>query len=73
MYVLFLQICVDLNECLLDPDVCNGGVCINTEGGFTCRCPKGERERERGTRGDEEDVKKLTKIFRDSNQINSPF
>jgi hypothetical protein len=33
--------CQDLNECTLDPGLCSGGVCVNTEGSFTCRCPPG--------------------------------
>ena len=32
----------DVNECILFPDVCEGGGhCVNTEGSFTCRCPSG--------------------------------
>ena len=29
--------CQDLNECALDPTLCAGGVCVNTEGSYTCR------------------------------------
>ncbi|CAH1253081.1 VWDE [Branchiostoma lanceolatum] len=32
--------CQDVNECLLDNDVCSY-VCINTEGGYYCICPPG--------------------------------
>ena len=35
------KVCSDINECALDPNICKGGICINTEGGFTCRCPDG--------------------------------
>ena len=35
--------CQDINECSIDPTLCSGGICINTEGSFTCRCPNGER------------------------------
>ena len=41
--------CVDINECNLNPDLCQGGVCLNTEGGFICRCPPGLRLDETGT------------------------
>lgn len=31
----------DLNECILMPDICNGGDCVNTDGSFRCECPQG--------------------------------
>ena len=33
--------CRDVNECLLDPNICRGGSCVNTDGSFTCVCPTG--------------------------------
>ncbi|KAB0800679.1 hypothetical protein PPYR_06418 [Photinus pyralis] len=34
--------CADINECELNPDICRGGgICVNTEGSFTCNCPPG--------------------------------
>ena len=34
--------CQDINECAIDTSLCSGGICINTEGSFTCRCPNGK-------------------------------
>lgn len=31
----------DINECLEDRSVCQGGDCINTEGSYDCTCPEG--------------------------------
>ncbi|CAI9740245.1 fibrillin-2-like, isoform X2 [Octopus vulgaris] len=31
----------DINECLEDKHLCIRGVCKNTEGSFTCQCPRG--------------------------------
>lgn len=31
----------DLNECILMPNICEGGECINTDGSFRCECPMG--------------------------------
>lgn len=34
--------CQDINECLLNPGICQGGgECVNTDGSFTCNCPPG--------------------------------
>ncbi|KAL3865813.1 hypothetical protein ACJMK2_043163, partial [Sinanodonta woodiana] len=34
--------CKDINECLLFPNICEGGGhCKNTQGSFTCSCPEG--------------------------------
>ena len=32
--------CTDINECD-DPQACQYGTCINTEGGYECECPEG--------------------------------
>ncbi|XP_069816785.1 fibrillin-2-like [Dendropsophus ebraccatus] len=31
----------DINECALDPDLCNNGLCENLRGGFRCICNSG--------------------------------
>ncbi|GJQ88324.1 hypothetical protein Trydic_g3801 [Trypoxylus dichotomus] len=31
----------DLDECILMPNVCDGGDCVNTDGSFRCECPIG--------------------------------
>lgn len=31
----------DLNECMLEPELCKNGRCINTDGSFRCECLPG--------------------------------
>ena len=33
----------DINECVVDPAICRGGRCVNTDGSFRCECPVGYR------------------------------
>ncbi|XP_065222296.1 fibrillin-2-like [Planococcus citri] len=40
----------DLNECVLMPNICEGGECINTDGSFRCECPMGYVLDSSGTR-----------------------
>lgn len=37
------RICLDINECLAKPNICNGGECKNTQGGYECvkKCSNG--------------------------------
>ena len=30
-----------MNECLESAGICEGGACVNTDGGFICECPEG--------------------------------
>ncbi|XP_026443421.1 wall-associated receptor kinase 3-like [Papaver somniferum] len=34
--------CQDIDECEASSNPCVTGICINTKGGFECRCPEGE-------------------------------
>ncbi|KAL5004007.1 hypothetical protein ScPMuIL_017463 [Solemya velum] len=31
----------DINECMNDPDLCENGICVNTDGSFRCECAPG--------------------------------
>lgn len=33
--------CVDVNECVENPNICRVGECINEEGKYYCLCPEG--------------------------------
>ncbi|XP_071965612.1 uncharacterized protein [Antedon mediterranea] len=36
-----LKVCEDMNECRKNPDICTGGVCVNTNVSFICYCNEG--------------------------------
>lgn len=36
-----LYIMSDIDECLLGPDLCENGQCINFNGGYMCECDMG--------------------------------
>lgn len=40
-YVPVQSLLVDVNECQDSAGICEGGACINTDGGFICECPDG--------------------------------
>ncbi|XP_033730651.1 fibrillin-3-like, partial [Pecten maximus] len=40
--------CTDINECT-NPDNCLYGTCVNTQGGYICRCPAGYETNPTGT------------------------
>lgn len=35
--------CEDIDECVVNPGICENGICTNTEGGAYCTCPEGHR------------------------------
>lgn len=39
--LLMLSWSLDMNECLDNPDICQNGICINTDGSYRCECPFG--------------------------------
>ncbi|CEM01908.1 unnamed protein product [Vitrella brassicaformis CCMP3155] len=41
--------CEDVDECAEKKDVCSGGICTNTEGGYQCLCDTGYRPSTDGT------------------------
>ena len=38
---IIIWIYLDVNECLVDENLCDEGDCINTQGSFKCECPTG--------------------------------
>lgn len=40
-FVFFFYLSVDINECLLDPDLCPNGRCENLHGTYKCFCNPG--------------------------------
>ena len=37
----FLLLFSDVNECEVDPDICDGHTCINNPGSYWCKCQTG--------------------------------
>lgn len=40
----------DINECMMDPTLCENGICINTDGNFRCECQEGFKIDSTGTK-----------------------
>lgn len=47
--MLISNICVDINECALDPDICSNGICENLRGSYRCNCNGGYEPDPAGT------------------------
>ncbi|KAM4772836.1 latent-transforming growth factor beta-binding protein 1 isoform 2-T2 [Rhinophrynus dorsalis] len=41
---------IEINECIVDPDICGEGQCINLPLGYTCICHPGYKTNEQGTK-----------------------
>ena len=37
MIMMMFQVCMDTDECALDPGLCRGGLCVNTPGSWRCQ------------------------------------
>ena len=37
MVMMMFQVCMDTDECALDPGLCRGGLCVNTPGSWRCQ------------------------------------
>ena len=37
MMMMMFQVCMDTDECALDPGLCRGGLCVNTPGSWRCQ------------------------------------
>ena len=36
---VFVSLPTDIDECSVNEDICNNGLCVNEDGGFLCICP----------------------------------
>lgn len=52
-------ICVDIDECALNPKLCKPGVCKNMNGSYTCECPDGYHLKNGACVGELDDKKVL--------------
>ena len=48
--VIELNCISDINECMMDPTLCENGICINTDGNFRCECQEGFKIDSSGTK-----------------------
>lgn len=46
----FFFVCLEINECTVNPDICGAGHCVNLPVGYTCICYEGYRLNDQQTK-----------------------
>lgn len=46
----FLFVCLEINECTVNPDICGAGHCVNLPVGYTCICYEGYKLNDQQTK-----------------------
>lgn len=50
MLNFFFPVCIEINECTVNPDICGAGHCINLPVGYTCICYEGYKLNDQQTK-----------------------
>lgn len=48
--IKFIFVCLEINECTVNPDICGAGHCVNLPVGYTCICYKGYKLNDQQTK-----------------------